>query len=90
MHATTTEAQGGLPCRKECGQMPSFPEDRHQFDVTPIDHNLSGMFEIHRDAAADVGLHLSKPPVRLHRMSDQHPRLQQRIHVTSLPDAGSR
>lgn len=55
---------------------PSLPEDRQQINMSPINHHFSGVFEIHRDAPADVGLHLPKAPVGLRRVAHHHTRFQ--------------
>ena len=45
-----------------------------------VDDNLSGMFEVHGDPAADHRLHLSQSPVRALGVAHQHAGLEEIIH----------
>ncbi len=50
-------------------------EFHDQPDPPAVDHDLALVFEIHRDLAADIGLHLSQPPIWPIGVAHQHPRL---------------
>lgn len=47
-------------------------EDRNQLDACRVNHHLSGMLEIDRNLAADIGLHLAQAPIGLVGMAHQH------------------
>lgn len=57
-------------------------EIRQKGRMAQVDHHLSGMFEIDRDAGAHDRLDLSKAPSRPLGVAHNHARLQKRIHPT--------
>lgn len=54
-------------------------EHQRQEHVLAVYDNLPFILEVDGDLAADIRLHLPKPPLRLVRMADQHTWLQQSI-----------
>ena len=58
--------------------------NRDQCDPAPIDDNLAAMFEVNRDATADVRLHLPQTPIGFVGMTHQIARLQNRIQIAHI------
>lgn len=58
----------------------SVTENTFKGDLLAVNYNLPGMLEIDGNAAANIGLNLTKPPAWHPRMPHDHTRLQQSIH----------